>query len=71
MEFGEFTHHAPAGSLDRPSGDRNERELAGLLADGRIAPHIGATFPLADTARAFERVPAGRAVGKVVIDVTA
>ncbi len=57
--------------IDPDEFDRNERELAGLLADGRIAPHIGATFPLADTARAFERVAAGRAVGKVVIDMTA
>ncbi|MCX0274709.1 NADPH:quinone oxidoreductase family protein [Nocardia zapadnayensis] len=57
--------------IDPDEFDRNERELAGMLTDGRIAPHIGATFPLADTARALERVAAGRAVGKVVIDVTA
>ncbi len=57
--------------IDPDEFDRNERELAGLLADGRVAPHIGATFPLADTARALERVAAGRAVGKVVIDMTA
>ncbi|WP_039828772.1 NADPH:quinone oxidoreductase family protein [Nocardia testacea] len=49
---------------------RNERELAGLLADGRVAPHIGATFRLEDTAQALERVAQGRAVGKVIIDLT-
>ncbi|TFV59790.1 NADPH:quinone oxidoreductase family protein [Mycobacterium sp. PS03-16] len=48
---------------------RNERELADLLAGGRIRPHIGAVYPLADTAAALRLVADGRAVGKVVVDV--
>lgn len=48
---------------------RNERDLLGLLADGRLRPHVGATFPLAEVAAALQFVADGRAVGKVVIDV--
>jgi NADPH2:quinone reductase len=50
---------------------RNEKELAGLLAEGRLVPHIGASFPLAQTAEALHYVADGKAVGKVVIDVAA
>ena len=48
---------------------RNETELAELLSSGRAWPHIGASFPLADTARALRLVADGRAIGKVLIDV--
>ena len=34
-----------------------------------MRPHIGATFPLDDTAAALRFVADGRAIGKVVIDV--
>ena len=49
---------------------RNEGELATLLADGRVAPHIGATFALDEAAAALRYVADGRAVGKVVLDVS-
>ncbi|GGL18916.1 NADPH:quinone oxidoreductase family protein [Nocardia jinanensis] len=49
--------------------ERNEKELTGLLAEGRVAPHIGAVFPLEDAARALEMLAAGAAVGKVLIDL--
>lgn len=49
---------------------RNEDELMELLATRRVVPHIGATFPLAETAAALRYVADGRAIGKVVIDVT-
>jgi NADPH:quinone reductase len=48
---------------------RHEEELAGLLASGRVLPHIGATFPLAGAAAALRLVADGRAVGKVVLDL--
>lgn len=48
---------------------RNEDELRELLAGGRVRPHIGAVYPLAETAAALRHVADGRAVGKVVIDV--
>jgi NADPH2:quinone reductase len=50
---------------------RNERELMELLAAGRVRPHIGATFQLSDTAAALQYVAAGKAIGKVVIEVPA
>ena len=48
---------------------RNESELMELLAAGRVQPHIGATFPLAETAAALQYVADGNAIGKVVIEV--
>lgn len=58
------------GDLAPDEFDRNEREFAELLAAGLIRPHIGAVYPLADTAAALRLVADGRAVGKVVIDLT-
>jgi NADPH2:quinone reductase len=49
--------------------ERNEAELTALLAAGRATPHIGATFPLDETAAALRCVADGRAIGKVVITV--
>ncbi|GLP80248.1 NADPH:quinone oxidoreductase family protein [Mycobacterium antarcticum] len=50
--------------------ERNEDELMTLLTSGRVRPHIGASYPLRDTARALRRVADGEAVGKVVIDLS-
>ena len=46
---------------------RNEEELWNLLTTGRVAPHIGATYTLAETACALRQVADGRAVGKVLV----
>jgi len=59
-----FVTHAPDELA------RNEAELLDLLATGRIVPHIGAAFPLDDVASALRYVADGRAIGKVVIDVS-
>jgi NADPH2:quinone reductase len=48
---------------------RNEDELIELLATHRVVPHIGAAFPLDETAAALRYVADGRAIGKVVVDV--
>ncbi len=48
---------------------RNEAELFGHFAHRRVSPHIGAVYPLADTAAALRHVADGRAVGKVLIDL--
>ena len=48
---------------------RNESELRALLASRAVAPHIGATYALAETASALRHVADGRAIGKVIIDV--
>jgi len=48
----------------------NEAELMQLLADGRVAPHIGRRFPLDEVVAALKYVGEGRAIGKVVLDVS-
>lgn len=48
---------------------RNERELRELLTSGRALPHIGAVYPLEETAEALRLVGDGRAVGKVLIQL--
>lgn len=49
---------------------RNELELAGLLTSGRVSPHIGAVFPLEQARAALQEVAHGRAVGKILLDLT-
>jgi NADPH:quinone reductase len=64
FEFLQFVQH---------HGDefaRNEAELMELLASGQVTPHIGARFPLDDVVAALQLVADGRAVGKVVLDVS-
>jgi NADPH2:quinone reductase len=63
FQFRDFVEHAPEEAA------RNEAELMDLLASGRVTPHVGAAFPLDETAAALRHVADGRAVGKVVIDV--
>jgi NADPH:quinone reductase len=65
MEIRTFTADHPDDAA------RDIHELQQMFADGRIQPYIGARFPLADAATALRHVAERRAVGKVVIDVTA
>jgi NADPH2:quinone reductase len=65
MEIRTFTSDHPNDAA------RDMRELQKMFADGRIRPHIGARFPLSDAAAALRHVAARKAIGKVVIDVTA
>jgi NADPH2:quinone reductase len=41
-----------------------------LLASRRVAPRIGVAFELDDAATALRCVADGRAIGKVVLDIT-
>ncbi|MCG6494473.1 NADP-dependent oxidoreductase [Kitasatospora sp. A2-31] len=43
--------------------------IAALVDEGRIRPHIAATFPLAEAGKAHELVGSGRVQGKVVLTV--
>jgi NADPH2:quinone reductase len=49
---------------------RNDTELMELLASGRVVPHIGASFTLDEAPAALRYVADGRAIGKVVLDIT-
>jgi NADPH2:quinone reductase len=49
--------------------ERNENELRNLLGSGRVAPHIGAVYPLDEAANALRHVADGRAIGKVLIEL--
>ncbi len=63
FQFRDFAAHVPDELR------RNDEELDGLLAAGRVVPHIGASFALGDTAAALRHVADGRAIGKVLINV--
>ena len=49
---------------------RNEDELREHLVSGRVRPHVCAVYPLAETVAALRHVADGRAIGKVLIDLT-
>jgi NADPH:quinone reductase len=49
---------------------RNDNELRDHLFTGRVMPHICAVYPLTETAAALRHVADGRAIGKVLIDLT-
>ncbi|WP_216894957.1 NADPH:quinone oxidoreductase family protein [Nocardia alni] len=56
--------------LDPTEFHRNEDELRALLTTGQARPHIGAVFPLDQAAQALRLVADGRAVGKVLLDLS-
>jgi NADPH2:quinone reductase len=64
FQFRDFAMHQPEDMA------RNDRELIDLLAQGRAAPLIGAEFDLADVVAALRLVADGKAVGKVLLQVT-
>ena len=64
FQFRDFAMHQPGDMA------RNDRELLELLAEGRAAPLIGAQFDLADVVAALRHVADGKAVGKVLLQVT-
>jgi NADPH:quinone reductase len=49
---------------------RNEEELRELLVSDRVSPHVCAVYPLTETIAALRHVADGRAIGKVLIDLT-
>jgi len=49
---------------------RNDDELRQQLVSGRVRPHVGAVYPLSETVAALRHVADGRAIGKVLIDLT-
>jgi NADPH:quinone reductase len=49
---------------------RSEDELRDHLISGRVRPHVGAVYPLVETVQALQHVADGRAIGKILIDLT-
>src|SRR5262249_26030356 len=52
----------------RPAGDQLS-ELANLIDEGRLKPHIDAVYELAQAAEAHERLEDGHVRGKLVLRV--
>ena len=63
FQFRDFAEHCPDQLV------RNDDELWGLVAEGRVRPHLGATFALDEVAAALALVAEGQVVGKVVLEV--
>jgi NADPH2:quinone reductase len=49
---------------------RNDDELRQHFVSGRVRPHVGAVYSLSETVAALRHVADGRAIGKVLIDLT-
>ena len=52
-----------------PVRKRDLADLKELIEGGKISPVIGNTYPLSDTAAAFEYLAGGHARGKIAIAV--
>lgn len=50
---------------------RNDAELIELLSAGKVAPYVGARFGFDDVRAAVRHVAEGKAIGKVLLDITA
>ena len=48
---------------------RDDAEVLALFAAGKVDPFIGARFPLEHTVDALRHVAAGKALGKVVLEL--
>ncbi|MBK7877772.1 MAG: NADP-dependent oxidoreductase [Planctomycetes bacterium] len=57
-----------AGMLLKPNAAQL-KELATLVDQGKVKPHVSATFPLADAAKALALSKEGHTVGKIAIEV--
>ena len=57
-----------AGILVYPSGEQMA-QIADLVDQGKLMPHVDAVYPLAEAARAQEHVFAGHTRGKVVLAI--
>jgi NADPH:quinone reductase-like Zn-dependent oxidoreductase len=53
----------------RPSGYDLGEHITPLVAEGRLRPHVEATYPLERAAEAHERIEAGHVRGKLVLTV--
>lgn len=61
--WGRFAEEQPEANA------RNTAEILRLLHEGELNPHVSATYPLEQTAKALDVVAARRVLGKIVIEV--
>ena len=61
--WGRFAEEEPEANA------RNTAELIRLLHAGELKPHVSATYPLEQTAKALNMVAARRVLGKIVIEI--
>ena len=61
--WGRFAEEEPEANA------RNTAELIRLLHAGELKPHVSATYPLEQTAKALNLVAARRVLGKIVIEI--
>jgi NADPH:quinone reductase-like Zn-dependent oxidoreductase len=54
-----------------PDQTTSMETLRELLATGKLTPHVGRTFPLAEVARALRCLREGRVLGKIVVTIGA
>jgi NADPH2:quinone reductase len=59
--WGAFVQHEPERA------NANATELVGMLGDGRLQPHVSATFPLAEGGQAIRHLADRKAEGRVVV----
>jgi len=59
--FGRFAELFPGAQRD------NMQTVLKWCADGRLKPHVGEIFPLAETVRALQTIDARKAIGKIVV----
>ena len=48
---------------------RHDAELWALLAEGKVRPYVGGSFPLDDAVQALAEVGERRAVGKIIVEI--
>lgn len=54
-------------TLNRPAFRQSMEELLRLFSDGRLAPHVGATFSFAQARDAFDLLKSRKVTGKIVL----
>jgi NADPH2:quinone reductase len=59
--WGSFTAHEPERNR------RHQQELLGWLKEGKLKPHISATYPLEGAAQALQDLMDRKVTGKVVL----
>jgi NADPH:quinone reductase-like Zn-dependent oxidoreductase len=62
-----FDRHMPRRPFSTPPKKAAMAMLRDLIEQGKITPAVGATFPLAEAAKAIRHLADGGAVGKVVL----